>query len=92
MPDIEIRKALSIVSKPRNKAITRLPMSARQSLCRSLEAICVRAARIIGYLEARGVSGCGDGGHADGVTESNRVAAKVRKALGFTYPKDDWRF
>lgn len=72
--------------------VSKLSMSDRQELERTLSDLCQRAARLIGYLEARGTTGCGDGGHADGVKESNRRVAKVRKALGYTQAKHDLRF
>ena len=50
------------------------------------------AARLRGYLDARYGSGCGDQGHATGVKWSNALVAKVRKALGFTYPQSEVNF
>ena len=44
------------------------------------------------YLEARYTMGCGDHGHAAAVERSNKEVARVRKAIGYTYPKDNWRF
>jgi hypothetical protein len=73
-------------------AVSLLSQEMRQDVARQLEAMIERGARLLGYLEERGVTGCGDGGHIEGVKGSNRLAAKVRKALGFTYPKQDVRF
>jgi len=57
-----------------------------------LYSVAVRAARLAGYVNARGAVGCGDSGHAEGVKSSNRKVARVRKALGYTIAKDDLRF
>ena len=46
----------------------------------------VRAAVVIGYLTARGVSGCGDNGHDEGVKHAMRMRKAVRKAIGYTNP------
>lgn len=73
-------------------AIDSMPMVERQDLARWLSGLCIQAARLIGYLEARGDAGCGDNGHADGVKQSNKRAAKVRKALGYLQARDDCRF
>lgn len=59
---------------------------------RTLDAIAVKAARMAEYLESRGGDGCGDSGHEAAVSASNRRAARVRKALGYTYPRDDVHF
>lgn len=57
-----------------------------------LDSISIRCARLSGYLDARGALGCGDNGHSDGVKLSNRKATKVRRALGYTFPKYDINF
>ena len=51
-----------------------------------LDGVCERAALLSGYLDARGNTGCGDNGHAEGVKYGNRKLVAVRKALGYTYP------
>jgi hypothetical protein len=51
-----------------------------------------RLTRLRGYLDMRYGHGYGDGGHASAVVESNNLAAKVRKALGFTRYRLDIRF
>ncbi len=48
--------------------------------------------RLRGYLDARYGHGCGDQGHTDAVKEANRLTTKVRKALGYTYPKCEVSF
>lgn len=63
-----------------------------QEIANWLDQVAVRAVRLSGYLEARGATGCGDGGHASGVKSSNKKAAKVRKAIGYTQPKNDINF
>ena len=72
--------------------VSELSMSEKQELARWLDGITERAARLSGYLDARGVITGSDNGHADGVKGSNRQAAKVRKALGFTQPRHDLSF
>lgn len=49
---------------------------------------CVLYARAWAYLSCRSNTGS----HADAVKAQNRTAARVRKALGFTYPKDEVTF
>jgi hypothetical protein len=61
-------------------------------LSRDLDAIAIRAARVARYVELRGGYGRGDQGHSAAVDAQNKTAAKVRKALGFSYPKQDIRF
>jgi hypothetical protein len=51
-----------------------------------------KLARVRGYLDGRYGHGCGDQGHTSAAKESNRLAAKVRKALGFTYSQQDLTF
>lgn len=74
------------------EAVDAIPMVDRQEYERYLSAASVQAARLCGYLMQRGVAGCGDNGHNSGVDESNRYAKRVRKALGYTLPKDNIRF
>jgi hypothetical protein len=69
-----------------------LTNEAQSEMIRYLDGEIERAARLRGYLDERYGHGCGDHGHNDAVKSSNRLAAKIRKALGFTYPKDDVRF
>src|SRR5665213_2056380 len=58
-----------------------------QELADWLDSLAVHAARLSGYLEARGATGCVDNGHRSGVKNSNNKAAKVRKAIGYTQPR-----
>lgn len=51
-----------------------------------------KAARASGYIAGRVGSGGLTRGHAEGVKRSNTFAAKVRRVLGFTYPKNDISF
>lgn len=60
--------------------------------CRELDHLTVMTARMSAYLSMRSGHGCGDQGHDAAVKHQNKVAAKVRKALGFTYPKQDINF
>lgn len=57
-----------------------------------LDGIIIRLVRFRAYLDMRYGNGCGDQGHNDGVKEQNKLAAKVRKALGYTKAKDDITF
>ena len=59
-----------------------------QTLEQTLEGIATGAARLAAYLGQRHGYGCGDQGHDRAVRESNKVVAKVRRALGFhvTHP------
>jgi hypothetical protein len=52
------------------------------------EGLAVNAARIAAYLEQRHGSGCGDQGHEKAVKEQNRVARKVRQAMGYQQTLD----
>jgi hypothetical protein len=63
-----------------------------EDVVNELDAIIEHAARPRGYLEMRHGNGCGDQGHASAVKESNKLVAKIRKALGFVQPKKDLRF
>jgi hypothetical protein len=53
-----------------------------------LVSITVRAARLGGYIDAVRK----DQKHAKAVEYSNKLVARVRKALGYTIAKDDLRF
>lgn len=57
-------------------------------LADQLDGYCVWAARAASYAETMR----NGGEHADAVKAQNKTAAKVRKALGFTYPKQDIQF
>lgn len=63
-----------------------------QEIANCLDSMAERCARLSGYLEARGATGCGDNGHAEGVKSSNKKVTKVRKAIGYSYPKSDLSF
>ena len=69
-----------------------LPSSEMLELSRWLDSVSEGAARLSAYVEARGGSGCGDSGHDRAVKAQNRRAAKVRRALGYTFPKLDFTF
>jgi hypothetical protein len=59
-----------------------------QSLEQALEGIATGAARLAAYMGKRHGYGCGDQGHDRAVRVSNKVVAKVRRALGYnvTHP------
>ena len=59
---------------------------------RKLDSLIEALTRFRAYLEYRSGSGCSDQGHKAAVKAQNSLAAKVRKALGFTYPKQDITF
>lgn len=60
----------------------------RTEVASALEWRAVAAARASAYVQA-----IADGySHTEAVKSSNKRVAKVRKALGFTYPKDDINF
>jgi hypothetical protein len=69
-----------------------LNSSERRELAESLEGLLVWAARAFGYADHRHGGGCNDQGHTDSVKNSNKMAAKVRKAIGFTVAKHDISF
>lgn len=74
------------------ETVNPMTMEGRRKIIDELDAVIQRAARIRGYVDMRYGSGCGDQGHVAGVKESNKLVNKIRKALGFTYPKADVRF
>lgn len=59
---------------------------------RFLDGVVVHLARKAAYLSARAGGGCGNQGHQTGVRWQNQRAARIRKAIGYTYPKDDISF
>lgn len=62
------------------------------NIARYLTSATEHFARRAAYIEERYGYGGGDQGHACGVKKQNRIAAKVRKAFGYTYPKQDITF
>lgn len=74
------------------EAVRMLTSAQIQEVQNRCDAMAERAARLSGYLDARGATGCGDSGHSEGVKRSNKKAHRVRKALGFTYPRKDISF
>lgn len=61
--------------------------NAAEEASKALDHLIERAARARGYLWARQ---CGD--HAYGVRRSNALARKIRRVLGYSYPKQDLQF
>ena len=59
-----------------------------EALEQALEGIATGAARLATYIGQREGHGCGDQSHEAAVKESNKVVAKVRRALGYnvTHP------
>ena len=91
-------------SKPKLKSFYNVPMVYWSSTAERLEpeqlmelereavVHAVHYARLSEYLSCRHGCGCGDQGHDDAVKAQNKVAAKVRRALGFTLPRQDISF
>ena len=83
-------KTLTLLKKP----IAQWPQylnSTRQDLSEielELSAIVQRAALLQAYINHRYLSGCGEQDHASSAKEANKVLVCVRRALGFTYPKN----
>ncbi len=63
--------------------------SAIQTFCDTLQGLAIRLIRMSVYLEARAFF---DEDHTHAVKAQNKVAEKVRKALGFSYSKQDINF
>jgi hypothetical protein len=63
--------------------LDRMHAQQRGEVVNSMDALIQKATRLRGYADQRAGS---DRGHAAGVVEANKLLAKVRKALGFTYP------
>jgi hypothetical protein len=57
-----------------------------------MDALIQKAARLVGYLEARGTMTGSDSGHKAGVKQSNMRVKGVRKALGYSIAKSDVSF
>ena len=56
--------------------------------CKQLERVAVQAARMASYLNSRA-----DGAtHLQALNGQNRIAERVRRAMGFTVPRDDLNF
>lgn len=72
--------------------VDQLSVTEKQELTRWLDSVIERAARLRGYVDTRGALGEGDAGHEKSVQESNTLAARIRRALGYTYARQDLRF
>ena len=59
-----------------------------QDIEAELSAFIQRATLLHGYIAHRFNTGCGDQGHEDGAKAARRELIGVRKALGFSYPKN----
>lgn len=86
---MEIREMHAIIdNKELNKLdelYTNMNPSHLQDLYKTIEYYAIRLLRISSYLEARQDMV----GHNQAVKLSNKTAEKVRRALGYTYPKQD---
>lgn len=56
----------------------------KQFSCDWLERLALRAILVAGYLEERGVSGCGDKGDNVALKSAEKRIAEVRKVLGYS--------
>lgn len=65
-----------------------IPAEDRVAYARELEALAEAASRMSGYFSRRAIGG----DHKEAVKKSNTVAAATRRALGFTYPRQDINF
>ncbi len=58
-----------------------------QDLERELEDVAQRSAMLASYISTRkGLDGCGDKDHGEGVKAARKTHKAIRKALGFSYP------
>ena len=55
----------------------------KQFACDWLERLALRAILVAGYLEERGVSGCGDKGDKTALDSAEKRIAKIRQVLGY---------
>ena len=69
-----------------------LPFGERAERCGSVAREAARAAeraiRLMAYLEARSINES----HQQAVSAQNKAATKVRRAIGYSYPKQDVNF
>jgi len=63
-------------------------VGALQDIETELAALVQRAALLHSYVAHRYNTGCGDQGHTASAKAANRNHITIRKALGFTYPKN----
>lgn len=65
------------------RLVDRMPSAQRESWIEALEDLAIQSAWMAAYFEARYWSGCGDQGHLHAMRKSNKIRAKIRKALGY---------
>jgi cytidylate kinase len=90
-----MKRAKQIMARPMvewEAAADRMNARERAEIADALNQITQRAARAASYFEERYGYGCSDRGHAEAVKAQNKLVAKIRKALGFSYPKQDVSF
>jgi hypothetical protein len=73
-------------------AVTELSEAQRYEQTRELDSLILRATRLRGYIDGRGSRPDDYTSHNFGVEKSNRLASRVRKALGFAQARDDISF
>ncbi len=71
-----------------NDVFEKIPKRDRERYAGSLMALAQAAARMAGYFNRRALGH----DHAAAVRNSNRCVAAVRKALGYTYARNDINF
>ena len=65
-----------------------LPANGLPSIKSELAALIQRATLLHDYIATRYNTGCGDKGHAASAKHANATLVRVRKAMGFSYPKN----
>lgn len=87
--EIAVRKIKTAPLVELDTIISQCGAGDRIDISRAISDDAQRLARIAGYLVAREGN---DAGHAAGVKKANTVVAALRRALGYTYPRQDLNF
>jgi hypothetical protein len=90
-----MKRAKQILARPMvewEASADKMTTAERGEVARALNTMAERAARAASYFEERYGYGCGDQGHSRAVKKQNKLAERIRKALGFTYAKQDVTF
>lgn len=74
-----------------SRMLTTQPRLRVLEVMNEMDALAEKTIRLRGYLEMR-EGGGSDRGHTEAVSESNRLTTLARKALGYTYPRQDVTF
>lgn len=89
---MKIARLLKLPPAKWEAAADRMATRDRSEIVRELDALLDKAARLRGYFDERHGYGCGDQGHKSAVKECNRLGAKIRRTLGYSYPRQDIHF